>query len=132
MLKFLGQQAIFKAVPRPTLRYCNRMAPRWVHTSQGGEDVSGGGINGSLEFWLGRLDKERQDMQHRFEKERQYLQHQFEKERQEFKKERQEFQKERQDFKKERQENSKDFLNRFEKQSQEIQGLVRKIVTLKV
>jgi hypothetical protein len=58
MLKFLGQQAIFKAVPRPALRYCNRMAPRWVHSSRGGEDVSGAGTNGSVGFWLGRIDQE--------------------------------------------------------------------------
>jgi hypothetical protein len=71
MLKFLGQQAIFKAVPRPALRYCNRMAPRWVHSSQGGKDVSGAGANKPVEFWLGCLEKQRQDLHDRFEKERQ-------------------------------------------------------------
>jgi len=80
MFRFLGQQVLFKAVPRPVSRLSN-VIPRFVNSSQSNVDVGSAGTDGSLQFWLDRLEKERlesseetceeiKELLDRFEKER--------------------------------------------------------------
>ena len=57
MFRFLGQKILFKAVPGPVTRLSKGIL-RSVHTSQSGV-VGSAGTDGSLQFWLDRLEKER-------------------------------------------------------------------------
>ena len=72
MFRFLGQQVLFKAVPRPVSRLSN-VIPRFVNSSQSNVDVGSAGTDGSLQFWLDRLEVQRK----KIEKEKTELQEQL-------------------------------------------------------
>jgi hypothetical protein len=66
MFRFLRKRATFKAVPQPTLRYCNYMSLRWFHGGQG--TVGAAGVNESLAFLVNSFATERRELLDRLEK----------------------------------------------------------------